>query len=110
MLCLLLQTPAILCFRCHLGITQCQLTNLHDESEAPKGKNASTRILTDTATINETNTRAKGGNAAETLHHDIDFLFQQNSLPLSLSLPCSSFACPLRILLYIILCVTRSPS
>ena len=75
-------------------IAQCQLNRLHDENEAPKGKNASPRILTDTATINEMNTRARGGNPADTLHHDIDFLSQQNSPPIPPSLPCSSFACP----------------
>jgi hypothetical protein len=36
------------------------------------------------------------------------FLPQQISLPILHSLPCSSFACPLSCLLYIILCVIRS--
>jgi hypothetical protein len=35
------------------------LNRLHDENEAPKGKNASTRIPTDTAIINEMNTNQK---------------------------------------------------
>jgi len=58
-----------------------QLNRLHDENEAPKGKNVSTRILTDTAIINEMNTRARGGNPADILHHDIGFLFTPTKFP-----------------------------
>ena len=50
-----------------------QLHRLHYANEALKGKNVSTRILTDTAIINEMNTRARGGNPADILHHDIGF-------------------------------------
>ena len=73
-----------------------QLHRLHYENEALKGKNASTRILTDTAIINEMNTRARGGNPADIPHHDIGFsLPQSHSLSISPSLICSPFACPL---------------
>ena len=58
-----------------------QLHRLHYENEALKGKNASTRILTDTAIINEMNTRARGGNPADTIHHDIDFFTPTNFPP-----------------------------
>ena len=54
------------------------------------------RILTDTAIINEMNTRARGGNPADIPHHDIGFpLPQLHSLSISPSLICSPFACPL---------------
>ena len=73
-----------------------QLHRLHYENEALKGKNASTRTLTDTAIINEMNTRARGGNPADIPHHDIGFsLPQSHSLSISPSLICSTFACPL---------------
>ena len=69
-----------------------QLHRLHYENEALKGKNASTRTLTDTAIINEMNTRARGGNPADIPHHDIGFsLPHSHSLSISPSLICSPF-------------------
>ena len=61
------------------------MNRLHDENEAPKGKNALTRIPTDTAIINEMNTRARGGNPADILHHDIGF-FTPTKFPLHITL------------------------
>jgi hypothetical protein len=69
---------------------QCQLNRLHDENEAPKGKNASPRTLTDIMTST----------------------FYPNKIPPPYHPLCPAplLLAPLRILLYIILCVTRSAS